>query len=42
MQCIAHSLEFDSIGALDIINSNSTINPFTDIEYYASHTHTKA
>ncbi len=35
IQCIAHSVEFDSIGALDIINT-TTINPFTDIGYYAS------
>ena len=35
IQCLAHSIEFDSIGALDIISSN-TINPFTDIGYYAS------
>lgn len=35
LQCIAHSLEFDYICALDIMQWN-TINTFMDIEYYAT------
>ncbi len=35
LQCIAHGLQFDSISALDIIQSWA-LNPFMDISYYAA------
>ncbi len=35
IQCVANGIKFDSIGALDIINTEK-INPFTDLWYYVA------
>ncbi len=35
IQCVANGIKFDSIGALDIINTER-INPFTDLKYYVA------